>query len=193
MVDSRYHTALLDSNILASITLTDVFVQLAVDDVYRAKWTADIHREWIAAVHTFRSNIKHERLERRRRQMDAKTRDALVLGYEGLIGGLSLPDSNDRHVLAAAIVGNCDLIVTKNLKDFPSGILVSHGLSAKHPDTFLSELLDHDRLTFCESIRKVRIRATNPPFTVDEFLRKLSNEGLVETVAMLQLCTDLIC
>jgi death-on-curing protein len=53
--------------------------------------------------------------------MDGSTRDCLVTGYEGLIPALELPDPDDRHVLAAAIVGRCDVIVTQNLKDFPEG------------------------------------------------------------------------
>ena len=88
--------------------------------------------------------------------------------------------------MAAAIVGNCDFIVTKNLKDFPSSVLDNYSLTAKHPDTFLAEVANDDQLTFCESIRKVRIRAKNPPFTVDDFLRKLLAEGLTETVTMLK-------
>lgn len=79
----RRHIALLDANILASMTLTDIFVQLAVDDLFHARWTNDIHREWIAAVLKFRPQINPQRLERRRLQMDAETREALVTGYEG--------------------------------------------------------------------------------------------------------------
>ncbi|WP_354002110.1 PIN domain-containing protein [Pseudotabrizicola sediminis] len=51
--------------------------------------------------------------------MDRATRDCLVTGYEALMPALTLPDADDRHVLAAAIVGRCDAIVTQNLKDFP--------------------------------------------------------------------------
>jgi len=48
--------------------------------------------------------------------LDRSTRDRLVTGYEGLIPTLELPDPDDRHVLAAAIVGRCDVNVTENLK-----------------------------------------------------------------------------
>jgi hypothetical protein len=50
--------------------------------------------------------------------MDRATRDCLVTGYEKLIPAVELPDPNDRHVLAAAIVGRCDAIVSRNLKHF---------------------------------------------------------------------------
>jgi predicted nucleic acid-binding protein len=43
----------------------------------------------------------------------------LVIGYQNLIQSVSLPDPDDRHVLAAAIVGRCDVILTRDLKDFP--------------------------------------------------------------------------
>jgi hypothetical protein len=51
--------------------------------------------------------------------MDLHAVDALVTGYEDLIPGLHLPDPNDRHVLAAAIRGQADVIVTMNLRDLP--------------------------------------------------------------------------
>ena len=55
--------------------------------------------------------------------MDTAVRDALITGYEAFIETLVLPDPDDRHVLAAAIVGRCDVIVTQNLQDFPEDVL----------------------------------------------------------------------
>jgi len=60
-----------------------------------------------------------------------------VTGYEDLIPGLHLPDPGDRHVLAAAIRGRADVIVTMNLKDFPDAVLNSFGIEAQHPDEFI--------------------------------------------------------
>ena len=92
MTDAHQHIALLDANILASITLADIFVQLTVDNLFLAKWTVDIHREWIAAVLKFQPHFNAQRLERRRLQMDTEARDALVTGYENLVADLNLPD-----------------------------------------------------------------------------------------------------
>jgi hypothetical protein len=85
-------------------------MQLAVTDLVRAKWTADIHEEWITALLESQPHRRRADLERTRSLMDSAVRDCLVMGYAGLIPSLSLPDPDDRHVLAAAIVGRCDVI-----------------------------------------------------------------------------------
>ena len=55
--------------------------------------------------------------------MNQAVEDCLIEDYEPLIDSLELPDLDDRHVLAAAIRGRADLIVTYNLKDFPEKIM----------------------------------------------------------------------
>lgn len=74
--------------------------------------------------------------------MNAHVRDCLVTDYEPLIESLTLPDKDDRHVLAAAIKGRCDLIVTMNIKDFPAEELDKYGIEAQHPDDFIFYLMD---------------------------------------------------
>jgi len=108
---SRY-TALLDANVLYPAPMRDLLLQLAVTDLFKARWSADIHREWIEALLREQPHRDRASLERTRDLMDRHTRDALVLGYEALIPTLTLPDPGDRHVLAAAITGRCDVIVT---------------------------------------------------------------------------------
>lgn len=73
--------------------------------------------------------------------MDKHAADALVTGYEDLIEGLQLPDADDRHVLAAAIQGRADVIVTANVRDFPVDILTLFEIEAQHPDEFILHLL----------------------------------------------------
>ena len=179
---TRY-TALLDANILYSAPIRDVFLQLAVSDVFRVKWTAHIHREWIDALLRNNPHLDRAALERTRVLVDRATRDCLVNGYEALIPTLDLPDPDDRHVLAAAITGRCDAIVTKNLPDFPKAAVNRFGIEIQHPDEFLSNHLRLAPGTFCESVRKVRARLKTPPLSAEEYLSNLSKQGLVATVA----------
>lgn len=180
------YTALLDANVLVPIRLTDLFIQLAVDDLFRAKWTNDIHLEWMKAVRRIYPDIQQNRLERRRDQMDAETRDPLVTGYEARLKLLNLPDEDDRHVLAAAIVGRCDVIVTFNLDDFPKTELSKYGIEAQHPDIFLANHLDLFPGKFCTAVRKIRQRHIRKKLSIDDYLDGLTEIELVATAAGLR-------
>ncbi len=178
--------ALLDANVLYPAPMRDLLIQIALTDVFRARWSADIHREWIEALLRHEPRRDRTMLERTRNLMNAAVRDCLVTGYGSLIPSLGLPDAGDRHVLAAAIVGRCDVIVTQNLKHFPAAVLASCGIEAQHPDAFLSDRLDLAPGVFCAAVRKLRSRLKNPPYSVDDYLGTLRQQGLLATVAGLQ-------
>lgn len=59
---------------------------------------------------------------------------------EGLAESLSLPDPDDRHVLAAAIAGQAELLLTRNMRDFPARTLARYGISPRAPDSLFLEL-----------------------------------------------------
>ncbi len=186
------YTALFDASVLYPATIRDILMQLAVTDLFRAKWTADIHEEWIRSLLKDRPQFKRADLERTRTLMDTAVRDCLVAGYQQLIPSLTLPDPDDCHVLAAAIAGRCDVIVTQNLKDFPEAVLASYGINAQHPDEFLSNHLNLAPGVFCDAIRKVRARLKNPPFTAPQYLDVLTQNGLVATASELVQFSTLI-
>lgn len=131
------YTAVFDSCVLFAEMTRNLLLNLAETGLFSAKWTADIHGEWISSLLARKPQIKQERLERLRQLMDMAIQDCLVTGYEPLIEGLSLPDPDDRHVLAAAITASADVIVTTNLKDFPVEALQPFHLVAQHPDEFI--------------------------------------------------------
>jgi len=180
------YTVLFDANVLYPAPMRDLLLQLAVTDIFRARWTADIHREWIDALLLNQPHRDRIALEWTRDQMDTATRDCLVTGYHSLIPSLQLPDPNDRHVLAAAIVGRCDAIVTQNLRDFPDKALAPYGIKAVHPDTFLHAQVGIEPAVFCTAVRKVRARLKRPPYSVDDYLGTLTRQGLVATVSELR-------
>ena len=187
-----HYTALLDANVLYPAPLRDIFLQLAVTDLFKAKWTAHIHREWIEALMRNEPQRDRAALERTRALMDKATRDSLVTGYEPLIASLTLPDPDDRHVLAAAIVGRCDVIVTQNLKDFPDAALARFEIEAQHPDEFLCNHLSLAPGAVCSAVRKVRARLTKPAYGVEEYLATLTRQGLVATAGELQSFAELL-
>lgn len=93
-----------DSCILYPAPLRDLLMRLALTDLYHAKWTQEIHKEWMRNLLKNRPDLTIERLESVRTRMDLHVRDSLVEGYEELIDGIKLPYPNDRHVLAAAMI-----------------------------------------------------------------------------------------
>ena len=115
---------------------------LAVTGIYRARWTDQIHDEWIRNLLNNRPDLTREKLTRTRELMDKHVLGSLVSGYEGLINAISLPDLDDRHVVAAAIQTRAEAIVTFNLKDFPDSCLNQLNLQAIHPDEFIADQFD---------------------------------------------------
>ena len=107
-----------DACVLYPAPLRDLIMQFVPFELFRVRWTEEIHAEWMNSLLANRSDLSRDRIERTWFRMDHQVLDALVTDYEPLIPGLTLPDPNDRHVLAAAIHCGGKLILTNNLKDF---------------------------------------------------------------------------
>lgn len=179
-------TALFDACVLYPAPLRDLVMWLALTDLFNARWTEAIHDEWIRNVLEDRPDIKPEQLDRTRQLMNARIRDCLVTGYEDLIDGLTLPDPNDRHVLAAAIRTGANVIVTINLKDFPTETLSTFSMEALHPDDFVLRLMALDEEMVCEAVERQRAALKNPPKSVADHLETLRAQGLRKTVERLK-------
>ena len=104
--------------------------------------------------------------------------DCLVQGYEGIIDSLSLPDADDRHVLAAAITGKASVIVTFNLHDFPAKALNPYGVVALAPDLFVCSLYQTQPVAIIQAARHMHQASKNPPKTREEFIDGLRRNHL---------------
>jgi predicted nucleic acid-binding protein len=114
---------LYDSCVLYPAPLRDLLIRIAAAGVVQARWSEAILEECFRSILNERPDLKPTALARTRELMKEAVRDCMVTGYEGLLGGLKLPDPDDRHVLAAAIRAGAQVIVTLNLKDFPPSAL----------------------------------------------------------------------
>lgn len=177
--------AVFDACVLYPAPLRDFLVRLAVNRACRALWSDAIHHEWTRNVLADRPTVTAESLARCRRLMDEHLPSALVADYEELIPSLTLPDPDDRHVLAAAIHGSARFIVTFNLRDFPESVLAGHGIEAIHPDEFVGLLLDEVPELVRLAAGQQRSALRQPPKSVEQFLAMLSKCGLPHSAVRL--------
>lgn len=162
-------------------------MHLAMTDLFRAKWSAHIHEEWIAALLKQRPDLRREQLERTKGVMDSHVRDCVVTGYEHLIDGLDLPDPNDRHVPAVAVRAGASLIVTENLCDFPSAALAQYGIEAIAPDDFVADVFDLDAAMVTVAIKRHKESLKNPAKTWNQYLESLESAGMQQAAVVIRL------
>jgi len=170
--------ALLDACVLYPPSLRDLLMRVAVVGVYEPRWTEEIHDEWTRNVLADNPKVTPAQLDRTRRLMNQTISNGLVSGHEALISTLSLPDANDRHVLAAAIKAGAPVIVTFNLSDFPAAVLQAHGIRPAHPDLFLSSLFDDDPALFLRAVQTHRTSLHHPPKDAAGYVQTLRTNGL---------------
>jgi predicted nucleic acid-binding protein len=174
---------LLDACVLHPPTIRDTLLRCAVGGLIRVRWSSSILDEWQRSIERARPDLEVPRLLRTRDRMNLAVEDALVTGYEALIENISLPDPNDRHVLAAAVIGEAEAIVTFNLGDFPEEELGRHQIVAMHPDDLLCAILVFDSMTVIGILRDQAQSLNNPPFTLDDLLDRLARDGMERSVA----------
>jgi predicted nucleic acid-binding protein len=177
-----------DANVLYPNTLRDLLIRIAqLPHIVQAKWTNEILDEMLDALRKNLPDISEEKADRLRERMNAAVRDCLVLGYEPLIEVLDLPDPDDRHVLAAAIKVNAQLIVTWNRKDFPHDKLAAWGVRAKSPDDFVRDAMGIDSQAVWACVQQIVDSRTKRPVTIEDVLGELERDGLVASVAAMRM------
>ena len=162
-----------DACVLYPAPLRDLLVRVGMTGLVQVNWTNEILDECFRSILANKPDLSAERLERTRTLMNRAIRDVLVDGYQGLVDSLELPDLGDRHVLAAAIRGGAQAIVTANLKHFPARALAPLDLEAIHPDDFILDLLELAPGVILKVLDDQVRALRNPPMEWAEVLDKL--------------------
>ena len=128
--------ALLDTCVIYPTVMRQMLLGVAKQGVFTPLWSARIIEEWQrAAVKLGPEGVAQAGAEA---AMLAVNWPGAEVSYPpSLEARLWLPDAADVHVLAAAIAGSADVIITLNTKDFPRNLLAEEGLSRSDPDGFL--------------------------------------------------------
>lgn len=186
MINTTGLIAVLDANVLYPAPVRDILLHLADVKLFQAKWTDLIHDEWVRNLLINRPDIESKSLKKTRIAMESAFPDAHVSFYESIIDEITLPDPDDRHVLAAAIKSGAKIIVTNNVKDFPAKNLRPYHTTAMTADHFVKKLIMLDEIralnAFHAQVRNMR----NPPLSVSQVLVSLEKCKLTDSVSMLK-------
>lgn len=130
---------LCDACVLYPTVLREVLLGCAARGLFRPLWSARILEESARATVKL-GEAAHVLARGEVATVSARFPQAMVRVPQGMEGRLWLPDADDVHVLAAAIAGGAQAILTFNAADFPRGILAEEGLVRLDPDNFLLSL-----------------------------------------------------
>lgn len=168
--------AVLDACVLVPYVLVDSLLCIADEELYHPMWSEVILDETLRTLKTIHPDRNTNSFEARVASMESAFPHACVRGWQSLESGLASywPDPKDAHVVAAAIRGRAELIVTSNLKDFPQELLEELGLHVASPDSFLCDLLDLNEEAVMTAIRKQATRTNNPSLGLPEIAGALS-------------------
>lgn len=133
-------SAVLDACVLYPIGLRDTLLNVAEAGLFRVLWTEQILAETARNIVRDTPGLTAEHLERTFTAMRRAFPDAVISGYEPFIEAMT-NHPKDRHVLAAAVTAQADVIVTANLRHFPPQSGDSHGIHIESPDQFLCDAL----------------------------------------------------
>ena len=173
---ARY-AVVLDACVLVPVTLADTLLRVAEHNLYRPLWTSRIIDEAAGAIAEIHPDISRERIRQRFTAMDDAFEDARIEGYEGLIDGVTLPDPDDRHVVAAALQGRGDSIVTANIRHYPESVLDPLNIDVIHPDSFLLDQLDLAPALILDVLYQQAAHTRRPPLSPVDVVARLARAG----------------
>lgn len=169
--------ALFDTNVLFGFHLNDVILGMAERGLFRPLWSEQILTE--LSDNLIEHGLPEVNAERRISAMRRAFPDATVHGYEDLVGNMT-NDPKDRHVLAAGIRANCEVLVTFNLKDFPEDSVAAYDIEIVHPDQFLLDQLDLYPGPTVAVLRQLIDDYFSPTLEMEDLLLRLADAGTPE-------------
>lgn len=181
----------LDANVLYPFRVRDVLLRFAEAGLFRARWSRQILEEWTSNL-LAKKPLLEDSVLLQREAMARAFPEAMIEGHEALMPALTLPDENDRHVLAAAIRAGAHLIVTENLRDFPSEALEPYAIEAVSADAFVSATYELYPIEATAALRRMRLAYKRPPMSANDLIMDLMRVGLPLTAAISRREIDLL-
>lgn len=179
MLIGRY-LAFLDANVIHPAFLRGAMLWFADERLFRPAWSNDVLAEWRRSLKRRHPDVSDDQLDSMQSVMTEQFPDAEITGYEAIAAALDLPDPNDRHILAAAVVGKCHGIITANLKDFPADKIAPFKMEVIHPDDFIVNIIDLHPGRALAACKRHRAAMTKSTPSQEEYLERFLACGLVQ-------------
>jgi predicted nucleic acid-binding protein len=184
--------AILDTSVLWPSLQRDFLLSLAVEGLYRTLWSTAIldelcyHEAQKLVGRGHDPVLAEQRSQRLVNQMSTAFDDAVVLSWESLEDTFGLPDADDEHVVAAALVGGADVIVTSNVKDFPPQ-QIPKPLTVIPPAQFAADTVAVSPDSARQAVIAMATRFVRPSSTLDEILDHLvARYAMIEAVELVR-------
>lgn len=165
---------LIDACVLYPTVMREVLLGVAARGLFTPLWSARILEEWARA--TAKLGDGYEDMARGEiAVLKARWPDAEITHTDQLEASLHLPDPDDTHVLAAAIAGDADVLLTMNLKDFPTRAVSAHGVVRRDPDGMLREMFEENPQAVgqvAENVRQVAERLSGEAQEMRKLMKK---------------------
>jgi hypothetical protein len=187
---NRY-TAFIDACSLAGALKRNLLLTLAEAGFYRVRWSERVLDETRRAIQKILEGKgvpdAVDRGTRAVELMKMAFEDAMVSSYDDFMCVCDkIPDGNDRHVLAAALKTQAAIIVTDNIRHFPSEVVAPLNIEACTSDEFIANTIALDAGKAVAAVRTMRQRLKNPGKTVEILLLDMEAAGLLQTVDFLR-------
>ena len=190
MFSNRF-TALIDACSLVGVLRRDLLLTLAEAGFFRLRWSEPILDE---AERAIRGIMAHkgevasvDHASRARLAMEEAFPEAVVIDFDAFLPSCAgLPDQKDAHVVAAAMKIQAAVIVTENLRHFPSAHLAKMNIEARSADIFIADTIALEPGRAVAAVKRMRQRYRKPELTPDSLLSKMEGQGLIETVDVLR-------
>lgn len=169
--------AVLDANVLLPAPLRDTLLRLAEAELYVPRWSERILDE-VAKNLVESGRTDAERAARVTETIEAAFPEAMVsTSIVSAIEPAMTNDPKDRHVLAAAVGVGAEVVVTKNLKDFPPDTCEPLGIQVVSPDDFLVDLRQVDPAAALRALSDQAAALTKPALTLHEVLDHVARDA----------------
>jgi len=184
--------ALLDTNVLWPSLCRDFLLSLAVEGLYRPLWSEAIldelmyHEQKKLEGRGTAPAVAQAKAEKLDWAMRDAFPDAIVIGWEPLEGSYKLPDPDDEHVVAAAVVGGAGAIVTENAKDFPID-RIPNSVQVLSAAEFALNTVDLDPAAVLRALGKMSARFVAPPSSQADIVNQLEQRyGMSEAADIIR-------